>query len=423
MAIAKWKEVEFMGLQRVVVTGIGAIHPFGFGWATLWENILANRSAIAPISRFDTDGLGCKVAAGVNGFDPLNFDLGRRMGQNDLCAQFAAAALKLALTDAALDLAEEDKNAIGIMMGCSCGGSATQENAMRKFFADGEKAVNPWSIPRIMGNSPASVSARQFGLGGPNLTINTACSSSLNAIGLAVDLIRSGSFPTMVAGGTEAPIVPHLVAGFGALGALAKEGGPDAVCRPFDARRQGFVLGEGSVLLVLESLEHAVNRGAAIYGEIAGFASFCDISHPVLPDMTGVEAARTMRSALARAGITPADVDYIHAHGTGTKAGDIMETRGIKLAFGEDAAKIPVSSSKGAVGHLLGGAGATGTVLALLALKNQLLPPTVNLEQPDPECDLDYIPGQPRVAKAEWALANSFGFGGNNSCLVLKRYQ
>lgn len=228
----------------------------------------------------------------------------------------------------------------------------------------------------------------------------------------------------MIAGGTEAPIVPHLVGGFGALGALAKEGGDgsDATCRPFDVRRNGFVLGEGSVLLVLESLEHALSRNATIYGEIAGFASFCDVSHPVLPDMSGQEAARTMRHALTKAGISPAEVGYIHAHGTGTKAGDIMESRGIKLTFDAHAEKIPISSSKGAVGHSLGSAGATGAVMSLLALKQQILPPTVNLEEPDPECGLDYIFGKPREAKVEWALANSFGFGGNNACLILKKY-
>jgi len=411
-------------MKRVVVTGIGAVHPFGFDWMTLWENILANHSAIRPIVRFDTEGLSCKVAACITSFDPKDFNLGRRMAQNDLCAQYAAAAVKVAIDDAALDLEQEDKNNIGILMGCSCGGAETQENAMRKFFDEGEKTISPWSIPRIMANSAASVCARQFGLGGPNLTINTACSSSLNAIGLGYDMIRSGAFPAMIAGGTDAAIVPHLVGGFGALGALAKEGddGSPATCRPFDVRRKGFVLGEGSVLLVLESLEHALKRNANIYGEIAGFATSCDISHPVLPDMSGQEATRVMKLALDKADISPAEVDYIHAHGTGTKAGDVMETRGIKLTFAEEAYKIPISSSKGAVGHMLGAAGAVGTVMSLLALRHQTLPPTVNLEQSDPECDLDYIAGKPREVKLEWALANSFGFGGNNACLVLKKY-
>jgi 3-oxoacyl-[acyl-carrier-protein] synthase II len=292
---------------------------------------------------------------------------------------------------------------------------------MQKFFAEGAKTISPWSIPRIMASSPASICARQFGFGGPNLTINTACSSSLNSIGVAVDLIQSGSYSMMIAGGTEAPIVPHLLGGFGAMGALAHND-KEETCRPFDLRRSGFVLGEGSVLIVLESLEHAQSRKAEIYGEVSGFASFCDISHPVLPDMSGGEAARTMRTALVKADISPTDVGYIHAHGTGTKAGDFMETCGIKLVFGENAGEVPISSSKGAVGHLLGGSGAIGTALTLLALKQRLLPPTANLEQLDPECDLDYIYGQPRQVGVEWALVNSFGFGGNNACLVLKRY-
>jgi len=431
MVVISYRAGEFakerggsMTLKRVVVTGIGAVHPFGFGWTTLWKNILTNQSAIRPISRFDTEGLSCKVAACIQSFDPRDFGLGRRMEQNDLCAQYAAAALKLAIDDAALDVQQEDKNNIGIMMGCSCGGASTLETSMQRFLSEGEKKIKPWSIPRIMANSPAALCARQFGFGGPNLTISTACSSSTNAIGLSYGMIRSGEFSTMIAGGTEAPIVPHLVGGFGALGALAKEGddGSAATCRPFDVRRKGFVLGEGSVLLILESLEHALSRNATIYGEIAGFASFCDVSHPVLPDMSGQEAARTMRHALTKAGISSAEVGYIHAHGTGTKAGDVMESRGIKLTFAADAEKIPISSSKGAVGHLLGSSGAAGTVMSLLALKQQILPPTVNLEEPDPECDLDFIPGKPREAKVEWALANSFGFGGNNACLVLRKY-
>lgn len=410
--------------QRVVVTGIGAIHPFGFGWKSLWKNILANHSAIRPINRFNTEGLRSNIAACINNFDPLDFDLGRRVAQNDLCAQYAAAALKLAFDDASVDLANESKQDIGIIMGNCCGGAATLENQLQKFFDRGQKATSPWSIPRIMSSSAASVCARLFGLGGPNITVNTACSSSINAIGLAYEMIRSGSLPMMVSGGTEAPIVPHLIAGFGAMGALAskREDGNDVNCRPFDKKRTGFVLGEGCALLVLESLEHALNRGANIYGEIVSYASFCDISHPVLPDMTGQEAARTMKAALDKVGISPKMVGYIHAHGTGTVANDIMETRGIKLVFEGDAYKVPISSSKGAVGHLLGGAGAVGAAMTVLALHHQMLPPTVNLEEPDCECDLDYIQGTPKNAATEWAITNAFGFGGNNACLVLKNY-
>jgi 3-oxoacyl-[acyl-carrier-protein] synthase II len=411
--------------QRVVITGIGTVHPFGFGWKPLWQNILANHSAIRPIDRFNTEDLRSNVAACINYFDPADFDLGRRMNQNDLCAQYAAAALKLAFDDASLDLEKEYKQDIGIIMGNCCGGAATLENQLHKFFERGQKATSPWSIPRIMSSSSASVCARLFALGGPNITINTACSSSINAIGQAFEMVQSGKFPVIVSGGTEAPIVPHLVAGFGAMGALAaksREQGNDATCRPFDKRRTGFVLGEGCALVVLESLEHALNRGANIYGEIVSYASFCDISHPVLPDMSGQAAARTMKSALDKAEISPEMLGYIHAHGTGTIANDVMETRGIKLVFEEAAYKIPISSSKGAIGHLLGGAGAIGVVMTVLALNHQILPPTVNLEQQDCECDLDYIQGSPRNSKVEWAMTNAFGFGGNNACLVLRRY-
>ena len=411
-------------LQRVVLTGIGAVHPFGFGWESLWENVIANRSSIGPISRFNTEGFSCKVAASINSFDPLDFDLGRRMAPNDLSAQYAAAATKLAFADASLSLAQENTQQIGILMGNCCGGAGVYEVQWHNFFARGEKGTSPWSIPRIMAGSPAATCARFFGIGGPNITVNTACSSSLNALGLAFQMIKAGECPMIIAGGTEAPIVPHLLAGFGALGALAKESrdGLVTTCRPFDENRLGFVLGEGCVLLILESLEHALDRGARIYGEIMSYASFCDISHPVLPDMSGQEAARTMKSALDKAAISPEMVGYIHAHGTGTKAGDIMETRGIKLAFSESAAKVPISSCKGAFGHLLGGAGAAGVALSVLALKEQTLPPTANLQRPDWECDLDYIRDTPRRAKVSWVLVNAFGFGGNNACMVLGNY-
>jgi len=411
--------------QRVVVTGIGTVNPFGFGWKPLWQNILANQSAIRPIERFNTDDLHSNVAACIKDFDPLNFALGRRMAKNDLCAQYAAASLKLAFDDASLDLEKECKQDIGVIIGNCCGGATTLEQQMHKFFDRGQKATSPWSIPRIMSSSPASVCAQLFGLGGPNITINTACSSSINAIGLAYEMVQSGKFPMIVCGGTEAPIVPHLIAGFGAMGALAPKNDDEngVTCRPFDKKRTGFVLGEGCALLILESLEHALNRGANIYGEVVGYASFCDISHPVLPDMTGQEAARTMKYALDNAGIAPERIGYIHAHGTGTVANDVMETRGIKLAFEEAAYKIPISSSKGAVGHLLGGSGAIGVVMTALTLNYQTLPPSVNLEQPDCECDLDYIQEKPRNRKVEWAITNAFGFGGNNACLVLKNYE
>lgn len=407
-------------MNRAVITGIGTVHPFGTGWNSLWDNIIIGNSATGSIERFDTSGLSCKTASEVKDFDVNLYTFAKKVRKNDRCTQFAAASVELALADAKLDIEREDRRNIGVIMGNSCGGAEILETQMNAFLLKGEKVIHPMAIPHIMASDPAATCARLYGLEGPNITISTACSSGLNAIGMAWQMVRSGVCQVMIAGGSEAPVVPHLVAAFGSLGVLAGPVDGEILCMPFDKRRSGFVLGEGSGLLVIESMQHAVIRGAEIYAEISGFVTTCDVTHPVIPDSTGKSAARTIKCALEEANISMDQVDYIHAHGTGTVANDISEAKAIGLAFENFAAKPFISSSKGSIGHLLGAAGSIATIVTSITIKKGIIPPTANLEELDPECDLNFIRGGYAKSRVNCALVNSFGFGGNNACLVLK---
>ncbi len=405
--------------NRAVITGIGAIHPFGNGWETLWENILQGKSAIRNISRFDTSCVSCPVAAEIPNFDINQYMPGRKVRKYDLCTQFTVASLEHAINDSGIKIDDSLRNKIGLIIGNSCGGPGIFFTEIKAFLEKGEKNIHPLAIPLTMNNNPSAVCAQLFNISGMNLTISTACSSGLNAIGMAYNMIRSGKYPVVITGGCDAPIVPHLVAAFGSLGALAKEIEGNISCYPFDKRRNGFVLGEGSVLMVLESLQSAINRGATIYSEVLGFASTCDVSHLVIPDSSGKEAARVMTEALIDSMVSHEKIEYIHAHGTGTQINDVVETRAIKKVFGNRAKQILINSSKGAVGHMLGGAGALGAAVASLVIKTGMIPPTANLRVFDDECDLDYVPFESRMKKVEYAMVNSIGLGGNNSCLIL----
>lgn len=409
--------------QRVVVTGLGAVTPFGVGVAALWDGLRAGRSAVGRITRFDATQMDCQIGAEVRDFDPLQFLERKEARRMDRYTQFAVAAAHMAVADAGLDLGALDRDRIGVYFGSGIGGMETFSEQMEVLLTRGPGRVSPFLIPMMITNMAAGTLAIHFGLKGPNMTTVTACSSANNAIGEAFDALRRGKAEVMLTGGAEAAFVPIAVAGFAAMKALStRNDEPEKASRPFDAQRDGFVMGEGGAVLILETLAHARRRGARIYAEVIGYGMAADAYHMVQPPDSGEGGARAMRRALADAGIGPGEIDYINAHGTSTPQGDIAETRAIKDVFGDHARRLAVSSTKSMHGHLLGAAGAVEAMACILALREQLLPPTINQETPDPECDLDYVPNAARPARVETALSNSFGFGGQNATIILRRF-
>lgn len=407
----------------VVVTGLGPVTAIGIGREAFWSAALAGKSGAAPISGFDASNYTSRVAAEIADFHPERFLEPKELRNTDRFTQFAVAGTQLALADAGLTPAALAPYRTAVVLGCGVGGVLMQEQALAALYEKGPQRVRPTSVIQVNVSSAAGEVALAFGLKGPNLTVATACSSANNAIGIACDLIRSGRADVAVTGGTEAAISPLTFAGFACMRALStRNDDPRAASRPFDKGRDGFVMGEGAGILILESLEHALARGATPYAEVAGYATVAEGYHMVIPNPDGADAAEAIRLALAAAGAVPEEVDYVSAHGTSTHANDCMETRALKLAFGARAYQIPVSSLKSMLGHTLGAAAGIEAIACVLSMQTGWLHPTINYCDPDPECDLDYVPNQARQHPVRVAISNAFGFGGNDSVLVLRRW-
>jgi 3-oxoacyl-[acyl-carrier-protein] synthase II len=379
-------------------------------------------SAVAPISSFDATGWPVRIAAEVRDFDPVA-RFGRLEARRmDRFSAFARAAAEEAVADARLDLPGPEPERVGVYIGTGIGGIGNLFEASRTFLTEGPRSLSPFFLPRVLANMAAAQVAIRYGARGPSLCVDTACAAGAHALGEAWRALRAGDADVILAGGAEAAVTPLSVAGFMAMKALSRRNDdPTHASRPFDAGRDGFVLGEGAAVLVLEDWEHAVRRGARIHAELVGYALTCDAWHLTAPDPEGDGAARCMALALGAAGLRPADIDYVNAHGTSTPANDVLETRAIRRVFGQHADRLAVSSTKSVTGHLLGAAGALEALATVLTLREGIVPPTSTLEQPDPECDLDYVPGTARQASVRAALTNSFAFGGTNACLALRR--
>ena len=409
--------------KRVVITGLGIISPVGTGLETFWSSLTGGISGIRPVTRFDPAHFATKIAGEVIDFEPTGYIDRKEARRMDRFTQFAVAATGMALEDAALDLNTVDRGRIGVVLGSGIGGIETLEEQARILAARGPGRVSPFFVPMMIANMGAAQVAISYCLQGPNITSVTACASSSNAIGEAFKMLQWGHADVIITGGTEAPIIPLAMAGFCSMKAMStRNEEPEKASRPFDSNRDGFVVGEGAAILVLETLEHAQKRGARIYAEMAGYGSSCDAYHITAPDPEGCGAANSMKAAIADADIEPVTVDYINAHATSTQLGDNAEVKAIKTVFGEHAYKIAVSSTKSMTGHLLGAAGGLEAMACVLAIYNGIIPPTINLEQPDPDCDLDFVPNTARKARVNVALTNSFGFGGHNATLAIKKY-
>ncbi|NOX22126.1 MAG: beta-ketoacyl-ACP synthase II [Actinobacteria bacterium] len=408
--------------RRVVVTGLGTINPIGATVDEFWSNALAGVSGIGPITLFDASDVTTRIAGEVSGFDPDEYMPRRESRRLDRSTQFFQIAAGQALEDAGIAYEEDEPAALraGVLVGSGIGGISTTQAEIDIMRERGAGRVSPLAITKVISNMPGGVVSIAFHLYGPNSTTVTACAASANAIGDAAEIIRRGAADVMVAGGTEAAICEFAVAGFCASRAMStRNDDPTSASRPFDADRDGFVMGEGSAALVLESLENAQQRGAHIYGEILGYGMSADAYHITLPRPGGDGARRAMVASLEDAGLAPEDIDYINAHGTSTAANDATETIAIKNAFGDAANTVAISSTKSMTGHLLGGAGAVEALVCLLAMRDAMVPPTINYETPDPDCDLDYVPNVAREMPVRYAMSNSFGFGGHNVALTI----
>jgi len=410
-------------MQRIVITGWGCVSPLGNDVQTTWEAALAGKSGVGPITLFDASEHETRFAAEVKEFDPLAL-FGRKEARRlDRYAQFALVAVQEALAQATLKITDNLRDRIGVLIGSGVGGIGTLLAEAQVFYEKGARRVSPFMVPMMLLDTAGSQVAITFGLRGPNLSLSSACATASNAIGEAAEIIRRGAADVMIAGGAEAAIRPLVMAGFNALGALSTQNdSPEAASRPFDKERDGFVAGEGSAVVVLEAETHARARGASILGELLGYGLTNDAYHITAPAENGAGAAACMQLALQQAGLKPEAIDYLNTHGTSTPLNDKSETLAVKTVFGEYAYDLLLSSTKSMTGHLLGAAGALEAVLCLKALREAKLPPTINYETPDPECDLDYIPNQARQKAVRRVMSNSFGFGGHNACLIFGQY-
>ncbi|HVR80108.1 MAG TPA: beta-ketoacyl-ACP synthase II [Acidimicrobiia bacterium] len=410
--------------RRVVVTGLGAVTPLGEDVGSTWQSMLAGRSGVGPITQFDPDGYRTTFAGEVSGWDPERHFERREVRRIDRYAQFFLVAVRQALDEAKLSYEEDDPAATraGVIVGAGFGGMGTFIEEIMTLAERGPDRVSPTGVPRLIPNMAAGLASIEHNLLGPVTCVVTACAASANAIGDGAEMIRRGAADVVVAGGSEASITTFGIATFAQARALStRNDDPQGASRPFDAGRDGFVMGEGGAALVLEDMVHAQARGATVLAELAGYGMSADAYHITLPRPGGTGAARAMVNAITDAGLTPSDIGYINAHGTSTEANDSTETAAIRIALGEAADSTPVSSTKSMTGHVLGGAGAVEAVACIMALRDQVLPPTINYEVPDPECDLDYVPNVRREASLEHAMSNSFGFGGHNASLVFSR--
>jgi len=409
--------------RRVVITGMGVVSSLGIGVDNFWNSIKEGKNGISSVTKIDVSNMNCKVAAEIKEFDATQFIDKKEAKRMDRYSQYAMAAAKMAVDSSGLDLEKIDKYRFGVIVGSGIGGIETFEDQFKVFLEKGPGRVSPFFIPMMIANMASGLLAMQFGAKGFNECVVTACATSTNAIGDAFKVIQRGDADIMITGGSEASITPVSFAGFCSMKAMSTNEDPSCACRPFDADRDGFVMGEGSGILILEELEHAKARGANIIAEIVGYGCTNDAYHMTAPAPEGEGGARCMRMAINDAGIRPEDIQYINAHGTSTEYNDKFETAAIKSVFGEHARKLAVSSTKSMTGHLLGAAGAIEAIITALSIKEGFLPPTINYKTPDPECDLDYVPNEGRNADINYAISNSFGFGGHNATIVLKKYQ
>lgn len=410
--------------KRVVVTGLGCISPLGNDVQTTWENILAGKSGVGLITHYDASEYKTKFAAEVKGFDANQLFGNKEARRMDRYTQLAVATTLQAVEDAGLKITEDNRNRIGVIIGTGIGGLETLFEQMQVFIDRGPLRVSPFLVPMMLPDSAAGMVAINLGVRGPNLAVVTACATGTNAMGEAAEVIRRGQADVMLAGGSEASIIPIAMAGLGVMTALSTfNEDPQRASRPFDLNRDGFVMGEGAAVLVLESLDHARDRGARILAELTGYGATNDAYHISAPAENGAGAAICMQMALDYAQLNAGDIGYINAHGTSTPLNDKSETAAIKTVFGETAYQIPVSSTKSMTGHLLGASGALEALFCVKVLQDCVIPPTINYETPDPECDLDYVPNQSRPAEVQNIMSNSFGFGGHNATIILSRYE
>lgn len=410
-------------VPRVVVTGLGAVTPLGLDVPGLWHGIEEGRSGIGPITRFDASAHDTRIAAEVKGFDPTTVLDRKEARRTDRVIQLAVAAADEALRHAELQITAENGQRVGVLIGSGIGGLETLSENFETMRSRGPGRVSPFLVPMMITDMAGGMISIKYGAKGPNYAPVSACATSGNAIGEAAAVIRRGDADVMIAGGTEAAIVPVTLAGFNAAKALStRNDDPATASRPFDLNRDGFVMGEGAGVLILERLEHALDRGAPILAELLGYATTADAYHITMPDELGSGAAAAMALALRQAGLQPGEIDYLNAHGTSTQANDRLETLAIKSVFGDAAKSVPVSSSKSQFGHTLGAAGAIEGIISVLAIRQGLLPATINYHTPDPECDLDYVPNTPRRATVRRVMSNSFGFGGHNVSLIFGSY-
>ncbi|NIA06131.1 MAG: beta-ketoacyl-ACP synthase II [Actinobacteria bacterium] len=412
-----------MSRRRVVITGLGAITSLGDNTKSLWDGLCTGASGIVPIGRFDASKFSCHIGGELTNFDPTAYMGTKQAKRIDRVTQFALIAAREAVNDSGLDFSKMDPFRAGVIIGSGIGGLEELETQHRRLIELGPKRVSPFTVPRLMVNASAGNVSIEYKIKGPNSATATACASGANAMGDAFRIIQRDEAEVMITGGAEAALTVIGLASFCALKAVSRRNDePTKASRPFDLNRDGFVLSEGSGIVVFEELQHAINRDAKIYAEVLGYGMSGDGYHITAPDPAGAGACKAMQLALAEAKLNPEQVDYINAHGTATPAGDVAETRAIKSVFGESAYKVAVSSTKSQLGHLLGASGGVEMVAVCLAIENGLIPPTINLETPDPQCDLDYTPLTARQTKVDVAMSNSFGFGGHNASLVVKSY-
>jgi 3-oxoacyl-[acyl-carrier-protein] synthase II len=406
--------------HRVVITGMGTVNPVGKTVRETWDNIANGRSGIAPITNFDTTDYLVKVAGEVKGFDPAQYMDAKEARRRDRYEQFATAAAKEALAHSGLEITEANADRVGVLIGSSIGGLKAFQDAVNTITRSGPRRVNAFTIPMMMPNGGGGLVGIDIGARGPNFAVASACATANDSMGVAWFMIRSGMADAMLTGGSDATIWEAGVASFDRLGAMSHR--TEGIPQPFDKERDGVVMGEGAGVLVVESLEHAQARGANIYAELAGYGATADAYHITAPSETGVTGAKAMHQALKSAGINPEDLGYISAHGTGTPLNDAAETAAVKVAFGERAYEIPISSTKSMTGHMMGATGAVEAILCVQALCSHVVPPTINYHTPDPACDLDYVPNNAREVRFDAAISNAFGFGGHNAVLAFKRF-
>jgi len=409
--------------RRVVITGMGAITPVGLNVDETWKSMLAGKSGAGLITKFDTTEFVTKIAAEINGFDPLNHFEKKELRRLDSYTQYALVSAREAVKSSEIDLEKEDKTRIGVIVGSGIGGMMSFETEMRKLIEKGPKRISPFFIPQMISDIAAGQISIEFGLKGPNYATVSACATSGHAVGAAFETVKRGDADIMVCGGSEAAITPMGIGGFNSMKAIStRNDDPSTASRPFDLNRDGFVMGEGAGIIIVEDLDHAIKRNAKIFAEIAGIGFTADAYHLTAPAPEGEGAVRAMRQCITDGNLTIEDIQYVNAHGTSTPFNDKNETAAIKTVFGELAKEIAISSTKSMTGHLLGSAGAVEGIVSVLAIKNNTIPPTINYQTPDPECDLNYTPNKSQNREVTAAISNTFGFGGHNACLSFKKY-